>query len=42
MDFKARELKFRIKDQAKFNEAEVKEALKAQGFAGVEVRSVPS
>ena len=42
MDFKARQLKYRVKDKARFNAAEVKEALKAQGFADVEVRSAPS
>jgi hypothetical protein len=42
MDFKKRELKFRLKDKARFDEAEVKKALKAQGFADVEVRSAPS
>jgi hypothetical protein len=42
MDFKTRELRFRVKDKSLFNEAEVKKALKAQRFPGVEVKSGPS
>jgi hypothetical protein len=42
MDFKSRELRFRVKDKSSFNEAEVKNALKAQGFPDVEVKSGPS
>jgi hypothetical protein len=42
MDFKTRELRFRVKDKSLFNEAEVKKALEAQRFSGVEVKSGPS
>jgi hypothetical protein len=40
MKFDKRELRFRLKDKATFNEAEVKDALKAQGFSDVKVVSV--
>jgi hypothetical protein len=42
MDFKTRELRFRVTDKSLFNEAEVKDALKAKGFPGVEVKAGPS
>ena len=42
MDFQTRELRFGLKDKGRFNEGEVKNALKAQGFADAEVRSGPS
>ena len=42
MDFKTRELRFGVKDKGHFNEADVKAALKAQGFADAEVTSGPS
>jgi hypothetical protein len=42
MDFKTRELRFALKDRSQFNEAEVKSALLAQAFPGVELKSGPS
>jgi hypothetical protein len=42
MDFKTRELRFRVKDKGVFDEAAVKDALKAKGFPGVEVKAGPS
>jgi len=41
MDFKTRELRFGFKDKGQFNEADVKTALKAQGFVDAEVISRP-
>jgi hypothetical protein len=42
MDFKTREVKFRVTDKSQYNEAAVKSALKAQGFSTSEVKSGPS
>jgi hypothetical protein len=42
MDFRKRELRFRLKDQGGFSERQVKEALQARGFPQVEVRAGPS
>ena len=42
MDFKARELRFRLKAGAKFDEEGLKAALKDQNFNNVEVRSRPA
>jgi hypothetical protein len=39
LDFKAQELHFDLKDKGQFNEAELKDALKAQKFPNAEVRS---
>jgi hypothetical protein len=41
MDFPKRELKFDLKDKSRFNEAEVKDALKAQGFPNATVKAGP-
>jgi hypothetical protein len=41
MDFKTRELGFDLKDKDAFNEAEVKDALGAQGFPNAELKSGP-
>ena len=41
MDFKTRELRFGLKDRGSFDEAKVKEALKAQGFPDAERQSGP-
>jgi hypothetical protein len=38
MNFKARELRFCLKDKSQFNE----EALKAEGFPDVQVKTRPS
>ena len=40
MDFKTREVRFGLNQGGKFDEQEVKSALKAQGFAEAEVKSV--
>jgi hypothetical protein len=37
----SREVRFNLKDRGGFNEAEVKAALKGQGFPEVTVKSVP-
>jgi hypothetical protein len=42
MNFQTRELRFCLTDKSKFNELEVKDALRAQGFADVGVRSGPT
>ena len=42
MDFKARALKFGFKDKNRFDAQAVKDALKAQRFANVELLSGPS
>jgi hypothetical protein len=42
MNFKARELKFGLKDKDAFNEGAVKDALNSQGFPGAELKSGPS
>ena len=41
-DVDKREVRFNLTDKKAFNEAEVKNALKAQGFAEVTVKSGPS
>ncbi|HTU22173.1 MAG TPA: hypothetical protein VMG10_29305 [Gemmataceae bacterium] len=42
MNFKARELRFCLKDKNQFNEEALKKALKAEGFPNVQVKSGPS
>jgi hypothetical protein len=42
MEFKARELKFGFQEKERFDAEAVKQALKAQGFAGAELLSGPS
>jgi hypothetical protein len=42
MDFQKRELRFGLSDRSQFNEDAVKQALQAQGFAGVALRAGPS
>jgi hypothetical protein len=42
MDFKTRELRFGVNDKSKFNAQEVKNALKAEGFADAELTSAAS
>jgi hypothetical protein len=42
MSFKARELRFNLKDKSQFNEEALKKALKAQGFPDIQVKSGPS
>jgi hypothetical protein len=42
MSFKARELRFNVKDKSQYNEEALKKALSAEGFSGVEVTSAPS
>jgi hypothetical protein len=42
MNFKARELRFCLKDKSQFNEEALKKALKAEGFADVQVKTGPS
>jgi len=42
MDFKARALKIGFKDKNRFDAQAVKDALKAQRFANVELQSGPS
>ena len=42
MDFKMRELRFGLKDEGQFSEPDVVKALRAQGFADVEIKSGPS
>jgi hypothetical protein len=39
MNFKARELRFCLKDKSQFNEEALKKALKAEGFPGVQVKT---
>ena len=39
MNFKARELRICLKDKSQFNEQALKKALKAEGFAEVQVVS---
>ena len=41
MDFKARELRFGLKDKDRFDAEAVKKALEAQRFADVELLSAP-
>jgi hypothetical protein len=42
MDFKTRELRFTVKEPARFDAQAVKKALEGQGFPGVELLSGPS
>ena len=42
MNFKARELRFCLKDKGQFDEEALKKALKAEGFPGVQVQTGPS
>ena len=42
MNFKARELRFCLKDKSQFNEEALKKALKAEGFPNVQVETGPS
>jgi hypothetical protein len=42
MNFKARELRFCLKDKSEFNEEALKKALKAEGFPDVQVTTGPS
>jgi hypothetical protein len=42
MNFKARELRFCLKDRGQFNETALKQALKDQRFPNVEVKTGPS
>lgn len=42
MDFPSRELRFGLTDRDQYDEQAVKDALKAQGFPGAELRSGPS
>jgi hypothetical protein len=39
MNFKTRELRFGLTDKSKFNEQQVKAALRSQGFPDVQVKS---
>ena len=41
MNFKTRELGFSLKDKGPFNAEEVQKALKAQGFADVQLKAGP-
>ena len=42
MNFKARELRFCLKDKSQFNEEALKKALKAEGFPDVQVKTRPT
>ena len=42
MNFKARELRFWLKDKSQFNEEALQKALKAEGFPDVRVKTGPS
>jgi len=42
MNFKARELRFCLKDKSQFNEEALKKALKNEGFPDVQVKTGPS
>jgi hypothetical protein len=42
MNFKARELRFCLKDKGQFDDAALKKALEAEGFPGAEVKTGPS
>jgi hypothetical protein len=42
MDFKTREVTFRLTDASQFNEEAVNKALKGQGFPGTKAKSGPS
>jgi hypothetical protein len=42
MNFKARELRFCLKDRSQFNEEALKKALKNEGFPDVQVKTRPS
>jgi hypothetical protein len=39
MNFKARELRFCLKDKGRFNGEALKQALKAEGFPGAQVKT---
>jgi len=41
MNFKARELRFCLKDKSQFNEEALKQALNAEWFPNVEVKTGP-
>jgi hypothetical protein len=41
MNFKARELRFNVKDRSQFNEDALKRALMAERFLNVQVKSAP-
>jgi hypothetical protein len=42
MNFKARELRFGLKDKSQFSEEGLKKALKVEGFPDVQVKTRPS
>ena len=42
MNFKARELRFCLKDKNQFDEKSLKQALKAEGFPDVQIKNRPS
>jgi hypothetical protein len=42
MNFKARELRFCLKDKSEFDEEALKKALKAERFSDVQVKTRPS
>ena len=42
MNFKARELRFCLKDKSQFDEEALKKALKAERFSDVQVKTRPS
>ena len=42
MNFKARELRFCLKDKSQFNDEALKKALEAEGFPGALVKTGPS
>ena len=41
MNFKARELRFNLKDKSQFDDEAFKKALKAEGFSDVQVKTAP-
>jgi hypothetical protein len=41
MNFKARELRFNLKNKSQFNADALKKALKAEGFPDVKVKTAP-
>ena len=42
MNFKARELRFCLKDKSQFNDETLKKALKAEGFPDIQIKTGPS
>ena len=42
MTFKARELRFCLKDRSQFNEEALKKALKSEGFPDAQIKTGPS